>query len=105
MQIKSNTFILLVVGLLGYMVPKAQDIHFTMFDLSPLTLNPGLIGDFNGTFRVTGNYRIQWPTIAKYQTPSIGIDAPLLKGFRKMIGLVLVLLPTRTKRERAVLSS
>ncbi|MBK9681630.1 MAG: type IX secretion system membrane protein PorP/SprF [Saprospiraceae bacterium] len=83
MQIKSNTFILLVVGLLGYMVPKAQDIHFTMFDLSPLTLNPGLIGDFNGTFRVTGNYRIQWPTIAKYQTPSIGIDAPLLKGFRK----------------------
>lgn len=62
---------------------KGQDIHYTMFDLSPLTLNPALIGDFNGTFRITGNYRIQWPTIAKYQTPSFGIDAPLFKGLRK----------------------
>jgi hypothetical protein len=42
-----------------------------------------LIGDFNGTFRLTGNYRIQWPTIAKYSTPAFGIDAPLFKGLRK----------------------
>lgn len=60
-----------------------QDIHFTMFDLSPTTLNPGLIGGFLGSYRITGNFREQWPTIAKYTTPSIAIDVPLLKGFRK----------------------
>ncbi len=74
---------ILIVFLGSTCISRAQDIHFTMFDLSPLTLNPGLIGDFSGTFRVTGNYRIQWPTIAKYSTPSLGVDVPLLRGLRK----------------------
>ena len=74
---------IILAGILCVSQVDAQDIHFTMFDLSPLTLNPGLIGDFNGTFRITGNYRIQWPTIAKYQTPAIGVDAPLFRGLRK----------------------
>ncbi|MEP7266757.1 MAG: PorP/SprF family type IX secretion system membrane protein [Saprospiraceae bacterium] len=83
-MLRHNTKIVLILLLTVISLgSKAQDIHFTMFDLSPLTLNPGLIGDFNGTFRLTGNYRIQWPTIAKYQTPSLGIDAPLFRGFRK----------------------
>ena len=81
--IKSISFSILLF--LGFCVQRsaAQDIHFTMFDLSPLTINPAFIGDFNGTFRVTGNYRIQWPTIAKYSTPAYAIDAPLFKGLRK----------------------
>ncbi|MEP7321312.1 MAG: PorP/SprF family type IX secretion system membrane protein [Saprospiraceae bacterium] len=83
MALKSSSIRNILFLLFVVQISKAQDIHFTMFDLSPLTLNPALIGDFNGTFRVTGNYRIQWPTVAKYSTPSFGIDAPLFKGLRK----------------------
>jgi len=83
MSLQLKPYILLFLVIVLGKKTSAQDIHFTMFDLSPLTLNPALIGDFHGTFRVTGNYRIQWPTIAKYQTPAFGIDAPLFRGLGK----------------------
>lgn len=41
----------------------AQDPHFSQFFASPLTLNPAFTGKFAGSFRATGNYRNQWPTI------------------------------------------
>ncbi len=83
MPMSSKTYLFALTGLLFSLTARAQDIHFTMFDMSPLTLNPALIGDFHGTFRITGNYRIQWPTIAKYKTPAFGIDAPLFRGLGK----------------------
>ena len=42
---------------------QAQDPAFSQFFASPLTLNPALTGKFNGTLRVAGNYRNQWPQI------------------------------------------
>ena len=42
---------------------KAQDPNFSQFFASPLTLNPALTGKFDGSYRVAGNYRNQWPTI------------------------------------------
>ncbi len=42
---------------------KAQDPHFSQFFASPLTLNPAYTGKFNGNYRVSGNYRNQWPEI------------------------------------------
>ena len=83
MSLKLKPYLLIFAGIVLTCKTLAQDIHFTMFDMSPLTLNPAFIGDFSGTFRVTGNYRIQWPTIAKYQTPAFGIDAPLFRGLGK----------------------
>ena len=44
-------------------ITQAQDPHFSQFFSSPLTINPAFTGKFNGSFRVTGNYRNQWPTI------------------------------------------
>ncbi|HNA97235.1 MAG TPA: type IX secretion system membrane protein PorP/SprF, partial [Chitinophagaceae bacterium] len=44
-------------------VSNAQDPNFSQFFASPLTLNPALTGKFDGTFRVAGNFRNQWPTI------------------------------------------
>ena len=41
----------------------AQDPHFSQFFASPLTLNPAFTGKFQGSYRVAGNYRNQWPTI------------------------------------------
>ncbi len=63
----------------------AQDIHFTQYNMSPMTLNPGLIGGFEGTARVGGIYRNQWSSVIKneFVTPSFWVDAPIIRGFRK----------------------
>ncbi len=53
----------------------SQDIHFTQFYASPLSLNPAQTGFFNTSydFRVTANYRSQWASIGNpYLTYSAG---------------------------------
>lgn len=70
------------------MVSNAQDIHFSQYFSSPLTLNPALTGSFNGDFRVAANFRTQyfkndWNSAnATYMTYAAGVDAPL---FRKKL--------------------
>ncbi len=60
---------------------KAQDPHFSQFFASPLTLNPALTGKFDGTVRVAGNYRNQWPAFNNvYTTSTISVDFPILKN-------------------------
>jgi type IX secretion system PorP/SprF family membrane protein len=66
---------------------QAQDIHFSQFNMSPMTLNPANIGAFEGTVRIGGIYRGQWASVIgarqQYQTPSVYVDAPIIRGFRK----------------------
>ena len=74
---------------------SAQDIHFTQFYMSPMTLNPAMAGKFEGTVRIGGIYRDQYRSVinqkdidpsvknAQYKTPSIWVDAPIIRGFRK----------------------
>ncbi|TXC77063.1 PorP/SprF family type IX secretion system membrane protein [Luteibaculum oceani] len=38
----------------------SQDVHFTQFDASPLSLNPANTGNFNGFWRFSANFRSQW---------------------------------------------
>lgn len=60
---------------------RAQDPNFSQFFVSPLTLNPALTGKFDGTLRVAGNYRAQWPSIYNaYNTGTASIDAGILKN-------------------------
>lgn len=62
-------------------VSKAQDPNFSQFFASPLTLNPALTGKFDGTFRVAGNYRNQWPTINNaFVTKTVSADFGILKN-------------------------
>ena len=59
----------------------AQDIHFSQYYASPLTLNPAQTGKFDGEFRVAGNYRNQWPTISNaYTTATVSLDMGILKN-------------------------
>lgn len=62
---------------------KAQDFHFTQFDMSPSTLNPALTGAYEGTFRIGGIYRDQWASVSSnpFRTPSFYIDMPVIRGF------------------------
>jgi type IX secretion system PorP/SprF family membrane protein len=63
---------------------SAQDIHFSMFDMSPLTINPAQTGSFRGTVRIGGIYRSQWQSsIADFSTTSLYADAPILAVGKK----------------------
>lgn len=64
---------------------SAQDIHYTLFDMAPLRINPALTGAFSGTVRLGGIYRGQWfavPGASNVETPSFYGDAPVIRGFR-----------------------
>jgi type IX secretion system PorP/SprF family membrane protein len=64
---------------------QAQDVHFSLFNMSPFTLNPALTGAFEGTARIGGIYRDQWSSFLpnQFTTNSFNIDAPIIRGFRK----------------------
>lgn len=63
---------------------QAQDIHYSLFHMSPLTLNPAQTGAFLGSIRIGGIYRDQWASVINNQftTPSFYADAPIIRGFR-----------------------
>lgn len=55
---------------------QAQDIHFSQFVSSPLTLNPALTGNFDGAYRFAGIYRKQWRSVTvPYNTIGISADS------------------------------
>lgn len=64
---------------------QAQDIHFSQYYASPLTLNPALTGKFNGLWRANAIYRDQFRNAPNqnphaYMTPSVSVDFSLLKN-------------------------
>lgn len=59
----------------------SQDIHFSQFYASPLTLNPAMTGNLNGNYRLTAIYRNQYATIpAPYNTFAISGDMSILRN-------------------------
>ncbi len=76
---KSATAILLLI--ITSLSVQAQDPHFSQFFASPLTLNPALTGKFDGTVRVAGNYRNQWPALNNvYTTYTASVDFRIMKN-------------------------
>lgn len=62
-------------------VSNAQDPNFSQFFASPMTLNPALTGKFDGSYRLAGNYRNQWPTINNaFVTKTFSLDFGMLKN-------------------------
>jgi type IX secretion system PorP/SprF family membrane protein len=61
---------------------KAQDVHFTQFDATPMTINPAFTGAFTGKVRASAIYRDQWRGAmgnqAAYKTYAASIDMPLI---------------------------
>lgn len=64
---------------------SAQDIHFSQFFASPLTVNPANTGLFDGDYRIGVNYREQWTSVpVPYKTFAAYGDLGLMKGsFKK----------------------
>lgn len=70
--------ILTILILAGATIARAQDYHYSMFTMSPLTLNPALTGNYTGDLRIVNNYRMQWAPVSKpFSTYSLGVDMPL----------------------------
>src|SRR5215212_6479304 len=42
---------------------QAQDIHFSQYYATPLTINPSYTGSFAGDYRAGLNYRQQWGSV------------------------------------------
>ncbi len=62
----------------------SQDIHFSQFFLSPLTINPAQAGAIDDRVRVVANYRDQWRSLGTpFTTYAASVDAPLFKGKMK----------------------
>jgi type IX secretion system PorP/SprF family membrane protein len=61
---------------------KAQDVHFSQYFTSPLTLNPALTGLVSEDFRFAANYRTQWNSVSPnpYITGTASFDLAMLKG-------------------------
>lgn len=86
-------FILLSFAFIGLSL-TAQEVHFSQFYASPLTLNPALTGKFDGLYRVSAIYRDQWRNIQEQKsntfiTPSVSLDFSLLKDKLKNSALGL----------------
>lgn len=57
---------------------NAQDFHYSLFTMAPLTNNPALTGNFTGDLRIINNYRMQWNPLGKpFMTYTFGGDMPL----------------------------
>lgn len=68
-----------ILALVGSMSLSAQDIHFTQFTASPLTVNPALTGNFHGMWRVNTIYRNQWGSVTTpFETFGASFDAPIV---------------------------
>lgn len=84
MNIRSTKLrlVVLVAGLCLSLSSFAQDIHFSQYYASPLTLNPSLVGKFNGEYRIGGIYRSQWAPASQplFMTPELFVDFSLFKG-------------------------
>lgn len=82
-MIKRLTFLTALVGILTVETITGQDIHFSQFYMSPLTLNPALTGVMNCNTRIVGNYRNQWASVLgrnAYNTYSISYDQKMPVG-------------------------
>lgn len=96
MRLKNLLLVLTIIATASTM--KAQDFHFTQFDMSPMTLNPALTGAYEGTFRVGFIYRDQWASVIDnpFRTPSIYLDAPVFSvGKNGWIGAGISVLSDR----------
>lgn len=73
---------LMMAAMLSASSTRAQDVHFTQFDASPLTLNPANTGAFSGEWRASAIYRDQWRSIganSAFKTYAASFDMPVIR--------------------------
>ncbi|MBI5218982.1 MAG: PorP/SprF family type IX secretion system membrane protein [Bacteroidia bacterium] len=81
--ITATAYCLLLTAYCYCLLPAAafsQDLHFSQYCASPLTMNPALAGTFNGDIRGILSYRDQWNKLDNaYKTYAFNCDAQIYK--------------------------
>lgn len=81
LRVVFGLFLVLTIGF-----AKAQDVHFTLYQMTPLAFNPANTGGFYGSYRLSGLYRDQYRSVTgagAYQTPTFSVDVPVIRGFKE----------------------
>lgn len=81
MKILKSVCLLIIVGFCTSS-SQAQDIHYSMFDMAPLELNPAYTGYYSGSFRLGGLYRTQWAGLSISQPPSLNNSSGQFSGYQ-----------------------
>jgi len=82
----SSKFTLLVAAIVATFAANAQDLHFSQYNVQTSLLNPGLVGNYDGSYRIGAIFRSQWASAlgsAGYQTVGADVDFCLLEGYLK----------------------
>ena len=60
---------------------QGQDFHLSQYDAAPMYLNPALVGQFDGQYRLHGHYRTQWGSVSTkpFNTAAVSFDMPFKK--------------------------
>lgn len=86
-------FTLIIVALVANLTnTKAQDMHFSQFYVSNLTLNPATTGVMSCQMRISAIYRNQWASVAgqyAFNTFGLGVEGKLNAGKNDYVGLGL----------------
>ena len=76
MIISKLNILTLIITLSIYSFTYSQDFHYSMFDMSPLNMNPALTGYYNANARVTAHQRSQWSSVSRpFNTMSLSMDS------------------------------
>lgn len=76
--------IIIVVATLATFTVQSQDLHFSQFYNQASWLNPSLVGNYDGSYRIAAIYRDQWSSaIGKnaYRTIGADVDFCMLEGY------------------------
>ncbi len=82
--------LLIFVILTSSCVAISQDVVFTNFNASPLSLNPAMTGVFDGSLRIMANHRNQWENIindSSYKSYSLSVDKKIKANENSYFGL------------------
>ncbi len=87
LKVRFNVILLIGLFIISFSREiSSQDFHFSQFLASPVYINPANTGNFQGDYRLSGNYRDQWSSIAiPYKTVAISMDRNFFL-FHKKIG-------------------
>lgn len=86
MRLFTRLFKTIVVSaaVLGVSQINAQDLHFSQYYTHASWLNPALVGNYDGSFRLAAIYRQQWTSALGnqgFQTVGADVDFCLLEGY------------------------
>jgi type IX secretion system PorP/SprF family membrane protein len=84
-MMRTKLLLSLVIFIGWSLILQGQDLHYSYYHFTPLSVNPANSGAFSGSYRVSGIYTRKDFGLSNpgYQNFSLSADAPIIRGIRK----------------------